>query len=857
MVKQFFCSFQGGTDDDNVSTLVQSEIRDVDFNRSSLGCGAAGTSKGCLFGTEEDSHSSSTHHSTQTVYCRELRRNLYSSKEIFQRIPPLRIEWADESEVDRIWEHDDMFMRIILCISDICVLKWEMTEVDFLSEATIALTDVSPIRFSEKLSLYVDVTVATVLCFSSWISICFSNESWNKMKNEEIKIQEALSFVAQQSKTLDSPLVEELPQILQAEKFYEEMKFANDEEVAFSYNESNEVMPTEDLQESARSCKNYVLKNKMLEKYRSVLELPQTKAMPSFDVTVQESYDGFLLDNILQVAATIMDVKQAFMQHNESLSNQIFETEKEISLDKIKKLNLACQLHHSSVLYSTQSKCPEILDNEDTVVSLNVPDAMRKSPIVLSEVPNSLSEFDSLQHQKDEDSLLYIDDGRVCLGNNSSFSIMYTNRCCQPEPQENEMERLQEIKNAISEFPGMCDQGGDHAVDKDKKAKGTATILKVYVNLNEPVGDSDTMKKIPTTDERNQEFDLEVRSSTMRNLVTTQSHIPTGFENGAPSIESPNRSFCFTSTPAYSSNASISATVRSSSVRSSMSSTNSRIPQIKEALNNNPTEKAAPVLPYPLLRGVQKLTSVAPKTSVGKDNKMIPKNGSKVIVNGGASSTLTKVKIGKRDSKIPRPPIPSNGEDSSRSTVLIPSSRVTSRMSEQSTSSSCYLPPSSCLKRKVMKPSLSSPKPSPTVATTPGKAAARPAPITSVIPSKPIISSGGSNGGAKNLKPMTGPVAMSDADLDNFVCRIKARMKRSKENQEEMAKMFNEALMGNSSFNFRENTLSSMQLAKVLSKFDPSMVTYAIKDRQKIALKLMNTKDQKVDLKTLMAACNR
>ena len=851
--------------------------------------------------------------------CRELRRNMYSSREVFQKIPPLRIEWASESKVDRIWEHDDMFMRIIVCISDICVLRWQMTEVDFLSEATIALTDVLHTRLSTGFPKHVDVKF--VMSFSRILSMCFFSEYWNEMPDEKDKSEPTMSVV-KRSENMESALIEELPEILSVESEKDEIQYADDAELTL-YNESNEILQTSNLQDCLLSCKNYVLENEMLEKCKSVLEFPQNKAMSSlFEVSFKESFDGQLLDNFLQVAATIMDVQQPLLQRNESIANRIFESEKEISLDIAKRLNVAHQFQHSSVMYSTQSVCLELLDNED---SLNVPDANYKSPVVLSEVESSLSEFDSLLPQRGEDSLLYTDDGRVCLGDNSSFSIMYTNRCYQTTQAEDRSHLEHEVK----EVPGICDQGGDHAdvvhLNQDKKAEEKVTVLKVDVNLHQPVGDSENLDLIEETN-RNKELEPECASSVTTDLLPTQSEVPSTTEN-APSLDSPNRSFCFTSTPAQSSNASLSTS--STSARSTMSSKSSRIPQIKEAGFTKGVVKT-PGMGYPLPRQTSQRTPVAtPRSPSDKDVKCDQKNS-----NG--AKTSVKLNMANRDSKIPRPSIPSNGDDSSRSAVVIPSSRVTSRMSEQSSSSLSHVPAaSSTLKAKSSNPSLSSPKSS-VVSSIASKPGSRNTP-TSRIPSKPTISSGGSVNSTKDLrssvghvakptsalfgkssmelvrkptmassgkqtmgpaikptvespmkhtvgpatrqlggltgkpslcstvkpaygsasKPTTGPVTMSDTELNDFVGKIKAKVKSSRENQEEIAKIFNEALMGNSSFNFRENTLSSMQLAKVLSKFEPSMATHTIKDRQKIAVKLMNPKEQKVDLKTLIASCNR
>merc|ERR1711953_955462 len=91
----------------------------------------------------------------------------------------------------------------------------------------------------------------------------------------------------------------------------------------------------------------------------------------------------------------------------------------------------------------------------------------------------------------------------------------------------------------------------------------------------------------------------------------------------------------------------------------------------------------------------------------------------------------------------------------------------------------------------------------------------------------------------------------NEAAASACISRVKTKLKGNKDAQGELFRLFNESL--NTSRSLRDSGLSTLQLAKVLSKFDPPTSEFSLRDKQKLAAKMITSKDQRIDYKTFMS----
>ena len=767
---------------------------------------------------------------------KEVRQTCQPQRKVIGRIPPLQIAWAHKRTVDdRAHDYDDLFLRLVFCISDVCVLRWELGSAkEFFLPGSI--TPNIDLENRDQ----TDLSTLTFVCYTILIkgAVFDPNDirNFDFFSQDQLRIPIMVSYEVEQyeARTLPDVKVEVMP------IFNQEIQTAKTEQLNFD--DVTMLLASSDLDElitrSASGSFHKVNKGVFGDIYETtVSELNAEDLCVNTQLNEPEQFEQEIsLKNSSQIRETqpfrdevevfsnlILESEQnlapnlaqntkgswcdVFHGRNEALSNRIFESESRFPTLNV-KVRTADESYVAQVMYSNQKQCLDLLETGQNL--LDVINEEEFKPTV-SEVceKSTIDELASLYNDDDID-VFFSDKGRICLGENSSFSIMYANKAFQPSILDNEP--VQELIQHTAQLTDICAEDGDHALYRDEKANEKAVVLKIE------------FQQCITKIKRHSNSIGLLDSS----LSMDQNETVAGVEKNHQVIESPNRSFCFTSTPAQSGGSSVST----SKAKCPNSTKIPRLPQLRTSQIPGISGDKAAGLGYP------------PKTCSNK-SAITPRSAKTSIRTPRTFPSVTSGGTG-RDSKIPRPAIPSGGDSNSiRSALNIPSSN--SRISDRSTpslmttysSSLHHKPPPTpkshrpSLTKRVPQTQLNNKKPT------------LPSPkqvVSSVSKSVPKVAS----------KINSSSVSVfDDAAITAFIERTRVKLKGNKDAQEELMRLFNEAL--NSSVSLRDNTLSPLQLAKVLSKFDPAISEFSLREKQKLASKLITSKDQKIDFKTFVS----
>ena len=888
-----------------------------------------------------------------------MRQNNRHKKKVFSKIEPLQISWASKTTVDRFWDYDDdLFLRLVFCISDVCVLRWELSspknlylpesvkpslkslfydkmdiyklslvsyvsllsgapfeennlknlktgfddsfsiakvalnilygmdkakvmpriDIDYLDqidtpeenefneadsesendernengveerESKRVLREQACEEFDDEENVLIENEKEALTpekldadCMNIHEDVCDEGDNHEEFEEDSSSSEESASEdeesevdetpiepevveanVTGQQGTCEAPVANE-PQIYSTQVAVEEASFLEtaekpqndrelviesemDDEVAALNMQlaENEVVPIEDFtlpliqdHENLSSSQAYEslqqMHSDLTEDYVPTLQAMLVAGMKT-TLNLKEA-EKFCLNN------EVGDVKESevgelIREQNEALSHRIMELEDSFEPFSVEQTS-ADESNHAPVLFSNQRTCINLMEADSNLVDTGIEAEQKQTPHAVLQVENStIDELASLQPE-DGPEIVFTDDGRVCMGENSSFSVMYAHRTYQPSAVETEPVR--ELQQQNSMLPGICSQDGDHA-NSEKNAKSKATVLKIQFQQS--------LKLYSDVKTDRKEFPMNSSMSLDQNEC-----VPCN-ETGIV-LDSPNRSFCFTSTPAQSAGS---------------ASGKSKIPRLPQLRTTSLSKSGDKSYGYP------------PRSATNKPS-ITPRSANTIA--RAPPTPLPKVSVS-RESKIPRPAIPSGG-NSSRSVMGIPS--ASSRASDRSTpsmlttySSSLHHKPPAAPTSKILRTSFKKSSPSPRTPITSQKISV-PSVKPSVVPTAKLPKA--------VAKPAASTTVLTDAVIVSCTDRIRVKLRGSKDAQEELSRLFNEVL--NSSSNLRDSSLSPMQLAKVLSKFDPSVSEFSLRDKQKLASKLITGKDQKIDFKTFIA----
>jgi len=808
---------------------------------------------------------------------KELRKTCKQKSIVFKKIPAMRISWANRKVVESILDFDDVFLRLVFCISDVCILKWEMScpEIFHLKSTPLKIeangnhmaTLINDEKHLRWLLFVCYVTEQLERCTGEFNSLmaseCDSVLALTEViipededKNIRVEIMSECEVRECEEEDADGCETDEVKEdyekggyqhvlLMQAEN-----NLIENEDFTMALISSD----SDDFSSLPTRCTEHLPPNN-IEKSRLHTEsytpmLPETKVANSdieCDVNLKE-VENFCAD--FKAIETSEELVRMVVERNACVTNGLFENEETLESENATTA-ADTKSHPSQLMYSSQSTCLDLLETDQNLGHL--PEEKEKSALVWPKVDN----LDNLDNGCEDSELVYTDDGRVCMGENSSFSIMYTHKSFQFVHPDNEP--IEELPHSVMQLPDRCSRDGDHVIS-NHEAQQKATILKIQfqqslslgqvlkpiTNTNTKMTTKETCQPITVDNlhhvqSKHGQEDTKIKEGkdfdTDANTTTTNK----SQQDTQAALDSPNRSFCFTSTPAQSSN--ISSCIKPCKTSSS------KIPQLKSKLPVKCGDKGKGGYPPRVATAKGSSVGIGPG-SCGATNKLVATPRSAASKNNGPSKLQTPLpKLNLKDCRIPRPSIPSGG-DSSRSTVNIPSanSRVASRMSEFSVTSATTSVASTSLKKR----------PTPlAIPATPKLTNVSRSPLTygsnnsSYRPSAPsagriVSKTSPKTSNTTTSKPPSGSV---DDSLVHCAAVIRAKLKGNKESQEELSKLFNEVL--NSSHSFRDSSLSSMQLAKVLTKFEPTVNEFSLRDRQKLASKLMNA-EPRIDFKSFV-----